>query len=946
MKKILTVVLSATVSVAAAQWSNTTNYFEDSLHMPVSSALLVQRNAIVLTSYPDNGFFVIWQDERNMAATKIDIYAQKYDKAGNRLWAADGIPIANGPNNQHYTFSSSQDYRSRSFAATDSAGGFYICYSDDSVSNYVWERATVQHVRSNGTLVFPGIGHVIARSSAANWPMSSQLIADGNKGFYLSYKYPTGNDYLYVYNYRDENGTLKFYGGGRVNENAIQTSVVGLCGIKTDVVYPGTSIIDYNIWYDGDGNCNVIIYQNGNTGVQGKMLAYNKVWRAKKDSRTTTYTRNTSGTACPIITTYQKGEVYLMYKIVTDYQRVTCGTVGGLLYTYTNYRLLSNGYQLIDEGAYDYNFPKGVTLTTTGNINVDLIAVTRRSYANNIVSDFTVRGYAYRSEKFDSIPFQRATFSNPEIGFNPIAPPLNKLNFFRDTLLGTANYYPDFSLAGGGRHIYAAGLMGSYGTRLVRLQHLELSKSGADSFTLAYNTNSAGPHQKMGAAIGSEVSTGFSGTNITYDLPLVTVSKKGKALFYIREYYRAARVSPIGFTTDLLWGAMGKPISNGVYKNSYYNLEEPVATLDSTGNSGFIAWRDNKFIPGNTGDNVFMRHLDNLDVFNYQPPVQQIKFLTNAYGSTPANPAVLFGTSYNFSTLDVYNPYGSNPGTSPIIDLYDDIYLGRVQAAVFQNIAAIRRYNTMPYLNRNYTIKTDSFPPGETLSMKLYFTKADFDALKSADVTIADPGYLAVIRQPNTSANANAPATYTPVAGEEIITTIAWDSLDGGYYLKFIASGTGNFFIRSMPITIVCNNGSTSFTSNKTGSSYQWMLNSGGIISILNNNGNYSGTNNVTLNINNVPASFDGNRYFCVIDNTVFSNNYNLLVGNAWTGTVSNAWENPANWGCGTVPDANSNVIINSGTVTVNSNAVCRSLKVGSGGKVTVATGFTITVTN
>ena len=92
MKKILTVVLSATVSVAAAQWSNTTNYYEDSLHMPVSSALLVQRNAIVLTSYPDNGFFVIWQDERNMAATKIDIYAQKYDKAGNRLWAADGIP--------------------------------------------------------------------------------------------------------------------------------------------------------------------------------------------------------------------------------------------------------------------------------------------------------------------------------------------------------------------------------------------------------------------------------------------------------------------------------------------------------------------------------------------------------------------------------------------------------------------------------------------------------------------------------------------------------------------------------------------------------------------------------------------------------------------------------------------------------------------------------------
>ena len=134
MKTFLTIVLAITAVVASAQWSNTSNHFTDSLHMPVCTALATQKNPIVLTSYPDGGYFVIWEDDRNAATTKTDIYAQKYDKAGNRLWAADGVPVSTGPNGQHYTFSSNQDYRTRCFAASDSAGGCYMCYSADSVT--------------------------------------------------------------------------------------------------------------------------------------------------------------------------------------------------------------------------------------------------------------------------------------------------------------------------------------------------------------------------------------------------------------------------------------------------------------------------------------------------------------------------------------------------------------------------------------------------------------------------------------------------------------------------------------------------------------------------------------------------------------------------------------------------------------------------------------------
>ena len=77
-------------------------------------------------------------------------------------------------------------------------------------------------------------------------------------------------------------------------------------------------------------------------------------------------------------------------------------------------------------------------------------------------------------------------------------------------------------------------------------------------------------------------------------------------------------------------------------------------------------------------------------------------------------------------------------------------------------------------------------------------------------------------------------------------------------------------------------------------------------------------------------------------NSTVFT----LGFANFWSGAVSNAWENAANWSCNSIPDANTDVIINSGTVIVNSSALCRSIKVKSTSSVTVNTGFKITVTH
>lgn len=63
-----------------------------------------------------------------------------------------------------------------------------------------------------------------------------------------------------------------------------------------------------------------------------------------------------------------------------------------------------------------------------------------------------------------------------------------------------------------------------------------------------------------------------------------------------------------------------------------------------------------------------------------------------------------------------------------------------------------------------------------------------------------------------------------------------------------------------------------------------------------------------------------------------------------WMGSVDSLWENAGNWSCGRVPDINTNVIINSGIVTINSAAICRSISASPAANVTVTPGFSLRV--
>jgi ELWxxDGT repeat protein len=140
-----------------------------------------------------------------------------------------------------------------------------------------------------------------------------------------------------------------------------------------------------------------------------------------------------------------------------------------------------------------------------------------------------------------------------------------------------------------------------------------------------------------------------------------------------------------------------------------------------------------------------------------------------------------------------------------------------------------------------------------------------------------------------------------------------------------------------------CVGGNISYTSNITGASYQWQVNSGGGFGPITNNTTYSGATTATLQINNAPSSLYGNQYRCNVAGN-YSTVTTLKFINTWKGTASNLWNNPANWSCNALPDANSDVIINTGTPVLNANGTCRSISVSGGAIFTANTGFTLQV--
>jgi hypothetical protein len=228
----------------------------------------------------------------------------------------------------------------------------------------------------------------------------------------------------------------------------------------------------------------------------------------------------------------------------------------------------------------------------------------------------------------------------------------------------------------------------------------------------------------------------------------------------------------------------------------------------------------------------------------------------------------------------------------------------------------------------------------------------DLDGDGKLDIAVANytSATVSVLRNNSTGSTISfqTKVDYT-VAGNPNFISIG--DLDGDSKPDIVVSSTGtnSFYILhnlgSLSSDLCIPAGSAALVSSLSGTAYQWQVDSAGSYININNDANYSGTGTGTLQLSNIPSSWSGYKYRCVVD----GNNsaiFTLKFNDTWTGAVDSDWSNPSNWSCGAVPDVNTDVIINSGTIILNTNATVKSLTLNPGVIFTVSSGYNLTITH
>jgi hypothetical protein len=81
----------------------------------------------------------------------------------------------------------------------------------------------------------------------------------------------------------------------------------------------------------------------------------------------------------------------------------------------------------------------------------------------------------------------------------------------------------------------------------------------------------------------------------------------------------------------------------------------------------------------------------------------------------------------------------------------------------------------------------------------------------------------------------------------------------------------------------------------------------------ISNGGVYSGATTAGLTLTATPASFYGYQFRCIVNGSDTGDLFIVKFEMTWMGTANTAWENPANWSCNSLPDANTDVTISGG---------------------------------
>ena len=366
-----------------------------------------------------------------------------------------------------------------------------------------------------------------------------------------------------------------------------------------------------------------------------------------------------------------------------------------------------------------------------------------------------------------------------------------------------------------------------------------------------------------------------------------------------------------------------------------------------------------RLLPGGTfgADTIFLAANGSSPQYEMKDSCGTLRQITV---NTPATPTSYVSTNARGGTdlegfrYFVYFRDSTNLNNIMVAVKDNDLWLGHVGVnTYFSSGAVATSFNTNTYLKRSFRIQTQLNPVG-TKRVRLFISQAEFTALQAADPTSFPNGINSLTITKYTGPQEDS--LFNPLPGGSSIiipnSAITIATVGSMYSLEFDVNGFSGFYIGGNNSSInLCPGSNITIPSDVSGSAYQWQLDSGSGFANFSDGTNYSGTNTSSLQIMNAPTTFSKYKYRCVVTTgggPVYSQVYTLGFTVSWVGTTSSAWENPANWSCGAIPDGNTDVFISVGKPNnpiLNSIRSIHSLKLNPGAVVTIAPGFRLNIT-
>jgi len=267
-------------------------------------------------------------------------------------------------------------------------------------------------------------------------------------------------------------------------------------------------------------------------------------------------------------------------------------------------------------------------------------------------------------------------------------------------------------------------------------------------------------------------------------------------------------------------------------------------------------------------------------------------------------------------------------------------------------------------LNRYWTIRATN-QPTDSLLIRFPWSLVDYADATAINAAINSPQQLVffTVDPPSKVLGFDVPLShFQPYYNGANPTTKYWKYSSTGtiqyaeYYVKQLSAGgigTGTGFLKG-PFASAnnsCQGINRTFTSSITGTAYQWQMDNGTGFIDLADNAHYSGSNTPLLTLMAPPTSNYGQVFRCLVTGTngaAFSREIMLKFETKWTGANSTAWDDPANWSCGLIPDENTDVRVIEGSINslnINVDASCRSLRLFPNVMVTLAGDKKLTIT-